>query len=88
MVHSMAGGTLGKEVFCDFAKVRLLEGDHIGEIYWFIALKDVGVGNKVIVPFGLRNELLMGEVLRVDKNVSSYSSPIPVKMAKKIVKVL
>ena len=88
MIHSMAGGALGNQTFNDFAKVRLLEGLNKGEIYWYLAINNLKEGDKVIVPFGLSNKPIMGEVLKVDKGVSSFVSPVPVKKAKKIIRIV
>ena len=87
MIHSLAGGNLGNVTYHDFAKVKILEGNFTGAIIWFLAdnlnLKE---GKIVVVP--IQNEKVKAEILRIDKNVSSQSSPISVKHAKKIIKQL
>ena len=86
MVHSMAGGKLGQMNVADFAKVKILEKEHAGEIYWFLSIPGLKQGDKVIVPLDAINEQTLAQVLRIDYSVSSFNSPIPFKRAKKIIK--
>jgi len=84
MIHSMAGGNLGKVSYNNFAKVRILEGANAGEVYWYITtIFMLEEGDKVLVP--LKDKRVKGIVERIDKNVFSFASPVPVKMAKKII---
>lgn len=84
MIHSMAGGNLGKVSHNNFAKVRILEGANAGEVYWYITtIFMLEEGDRVLVP--LKDKRVKGIVERIDKNVSSFASPVPVKMAKKII---
>ena len=78
MIHSLAGGNLGNESYFDFALVEV----EIGGKYWYISKLGVKQGDLVMVP--LKGEIVKGKVIRIDKNVSSYNSPIPIKMAKQI----
>ena len=89
MIHSMAGGRLGKVEYNDFAKVRILEGECQGSAFFYIT-KIIGLkeGDEVLVPVGLSNTLTKGMVERIDKNVSSQCSPVPVKRAKAVAKRL
>jgi len=87
MIHSLAGGNLGNHQILDFAKVKLLEGVRKGDVCFYISkISDLKEGDTVVVPYGLNNNLLKAKVLRVDKNVSSFAAPIPVKRAKEIFK--
>ena len=87
MIHSLAGGDVRDIRYCDFAKVQILEGVHTGDIFWYITeVKGLKAQDKVIVPLGASNIETLAVVLRVDKNVSAYSSPVPVKRAKKVIK--
>jgi len=88
MIHSMAGGKLAKISFNDFAKVKLTSGPFAGDIYWYLSIPNAKVGDKVIVPFGANNTLFEGEILRIDKNVSSQMSPVSPKHAKKIKEIV
>lgn len=89
MIHSMAGGRLGGVSYNDFAKVKIIEGPLVGDKYWYICTGlSVEAGSKVLVPLGASNTLVKAEVERVDKAVSNFSSPVPVKRAKRIDKVL
>lgn len=85
MIHSMAGGKLQEIDFVNLAKVEIIDGVFKGEIYWYIteivALKE---NDFVYVPFGKNNTLLKAKVLRIDKNVSTRTTPIPFKRLKKI----
>ena len=50
MIHSMAGGRLGKVEYNDFAKVRILEGECQGSAFFYIT-KIIGLkeGDEVLV---------------------------------------
>ena len=87
MIHSMAGGKLGNVEYNDFAKVRISEGENQGQAFFYIT-KIIGlkVGDRVLVPLGIANDKVEGVVERIDKNVSSQSSPVSVKRAKAIIK--
>lgn len=88
MIHSLAGGSLGKSSVNDFAKVKILEGALKDSWFWYITeIKGLKEGDQVIVPLGERNERVKGEVLRIDKNVSNFSSPVPTNRAKKIIAI-
>ena len=83
MIHSLAGGNLGKVSYADFAKVRICDGLNAGEIYWYICnVPNLKEGDKVFVS--LRDRRVKGEVLRVDKKVSSQCAPVPFSKAKSI----
>ena len=84
MIHSLAGGNIGKERYFDFALVDILDLPHKGDKVWYISKIGIKQGDGVLVP--LRGQIVKAKVLRVDKNVSSYSSPVPVKLAKEIIK--
>ena len=85
MIHSLAGGNIGKEQFYDFAFVEILEGENQGKKAWYISkLFGLKKDDVVLVPF--LNVEVKAAVIRVDKNVSSYASPVPTKKAKTIIK--
>ena len=87
MIHSMAGGELRGEEFYDFAKVEILEGEQAGRVFWYITtLIDLAGGDKVLVPVGVIKMGTLGKVIRIDKNVSSFCAPVPVKHAKYVLK--
>ncbi|MBQ8468143.1 MAG: hypothetical protein IJ542_00095 [Clostridia bacterium] len=80
----MAGGNLSKVTYNDFAKVKITSGMFAGDIYWYLSIPDAKVGDKVIVPLGANNTLFEGEILRIDKGVSSQMSPVNPRHAKRI----
>lgn len=83
MIHSLAGGDIRGEQFYDFAKVELLDGANASDIRWYIfSIFDLQVGDVVVVPNG--HLTAKAKVLQIDKNVSSFSAPIPPKRAKEI----
>jgi hypothetical protein len=89
MIHSLAGGELRTTETHDFAKVEILEGICAGDIFWYISnIKNLKVGDMVLVPLGKNNLPAKAKVLRIDKNVSSQTSPIPPKHAKEILQIL
>ena len=87
MIHSMAGGELGSFDVCDFAKVKILSGNNANNEIWFkCQIASAKVGDKCFV-YDNENQLVEGEILRIDKQVSSFSSPVPFKRAKSIIKM-
>ena len=85
MIHSLAGGNLGKEQYFNFAFVEILEVENKGKKFWYIS-KILGLKKDDIVLVPFFNIEVQAKVIRVDKNVSSYSSPIPIKKAKVIIR--
>lgn len=89
MIHSMAGGKIGGVSYNDFAKVKICEGANAGDIFWYLTGGlNIKAGSIVVVPVGAAGQLTKAEVLRVDKNVSSQVSPVPVRRAKSIARVV
>ncbi len=85
MIHSLSGGVVRDKKYYDFAKVKI----ETGEIFWFISkFKELKVGDFVVVPIGKSENLVKGEVLRIDKNISEQVAPIPVKRMKEIVEII
>ena len=87
MIHSLAGGNIGKEQYFNFAFVEILEGENKGRKAWYIA-NIIGLKQEDVVLVSFYNLETKAKVVRVDKNVSSFSSPIPIKHAKTIIKKL
>ncbi len=87
MIHSEAGGEIRGEEYNDFAKVEILEGEQKGKIFWYLTtIIDLQEGDKVLVPVGVIKMGTLGKVIRIDKNVSSFCSPVPVKHAKYVLR--
>ena len=87
MIHSEAGGEIRGEDYNDFAKVEILEGVEQGKTLWYLStITGLEVGDKVLVPVGVIKMGTLGKVVRLDKNVSSFCSPIPVKHAKYVLR--
>lgn len=86
MIHSLAGGKIKDLDFADFAKVEILDGETQGKISWYITnILDLNVGDTVLVPVGLNNTQTPAKVLKIERNLSSQVSPIPIKRAKEII---
>ncbi len=87
MIHSEAGGEIRGEEYNDFAKVEILEGEQKGKIFWYLTtIIGLQEGDKVLVPVGVIKMGTLGKVIRIDKNVSSFCSPVPVKHAKYVLR--
>lgn len=81
MIHSMCGGTTCEVKHYDFAKVEI---ENEG-IFWYVStICDLKEGDRVRVPYGRLETLVEAKVLRIDKNVSSQTSPISLKRARYI----
>jgi len=89
MIHSMAGGKIGKVEYSDYAKVELLQGNLQGKLFWYKSnFPLLEVGDEVIVPFSSPEIKVLGKVVRIDRAVSSQASPVPSRIAKSILRVL
>ena len=87
MIHSEAGGEIRGEDYYDFAKVKILEGAESGKELWFLTtIFGLKVGDKVLVPVGMIKMGTLGEVVRVDTNVSNFCSPVGIKRAKYVLR--
>ena len=85
MIHSLSGGILKNEDYADFVKVEIIDKNFGEGFYWYKnEISDIKINDIVIVPVGQLNNLVKAKVVRIDKNVSSYNSPIPFKRAKYI----
>lgn len=84
MIHSMAGGKISNVTYNDFAKVKITSGPYAGDVYFFLSIPGIKVGDIVKVPLGKTNNLYDAQVLRIDKNVSSQMAPINPKYAKRL----
>jgi len=87
MIHSLAGGNIGKEQYLNFAFVEIIEGDNTGRKAWYISNIN-GLKQDDIVLVSFFNLETKAKVIRIDKNISSYSSPVHIKHAKTIIKKL
>jgi len=88
MIHSLAGGKIKDLEYADFVKVRF---DYLGEskVGWYTTdLIDLNLGDKVAVPYGSPATEVVGTVEKIERNLSSQLSPIPIKRARKIIKKL
>lgn len=84
MIHSMSGGVIKDNGYYTFAKVEL-----DGLPCWYVSpVSSVEVGDRVIVPFGKRETLREGVVLKVERNVSEQCSPVPMNRIRSIEKIL
>ena len=87
MIHSLAGGNIGKEDYFNFALVEILDESYQGDKAWYIS-KILGLKAEDIVLVLYNNVQVKAKVIRIDRNVSSFSSPVPVKRAKEVIKKL
>lgn len=83
MIHSMSGGILSDYGSYTFVKVTV---DGESAPHWFISEFDLNEGDRVVVPTVAGEKC--GTVVRVERNVSGQVAPVPVKRARRIVKVL
>lgn len=87
MIHSLSGGVLKTNEPVDFCKVQIIDTEQIG---WYLCthLPMLKKGDCVLVPYGIKNELTKAIVLRIDKAISPQVTPIPLKRAKLIDKII
>ena len=85
MIHSLAGGELREQHLYDFVKLEFEEKP--GQFFWYISnITDLEIGDYVLAPFGIIDELSKAKVIRIDKNINSQSAPVSIKGMKQITK--
>ena len=88
MIHSLAGGELKNAETNDWAKVEILDGEEVGNIYWFkFYFLPIKINSMVVVPVGFSQTPTKAKVLEIKKSVSQQLSPIPSRHAKYILSV-
>lgn len=86
MIHSLSGGVIRDEVYKDFAKVQILDGDLKDKHLWYVSnVFMLKVGDKVLVPVGINNAPITAIVVEIKKGVTNKCSPIPFNHAKEII---
>lgn len=89
MIHSLAGGVIDDLDFHNFAKVRIVEGEQTGDVFWYIFdMVELEEGDKVIVPVGVKNIETKGVVEKIEYNVSKQVAPVSARKAKKIYRII
>lgn len=89
MIHSMAGGNLGKLTYNDYAKVEILEGENAGKIFWYInKLALIKAGDIALVDVFGEPKPVKAKIIRIDKAVASNCAPIPPHRAKEIISIV
>ena len=89
MIHSLSGGELKNNKVYDFAKVKIIEGEHEGEICFYISnLSNLKINDLVLVPIGFPSKNAKSKVLRIDKNINEQMAPFPIKKMKSILKII
>lgn len=83
MIHSMSGGIIKDVGDYTFVKVRF---DGEPTPFWYVAEMHVSDGDKVIAP--LRGVERQGVAERVERHVSGQVTPVPLRTAKRIVRVV
>lgn len=89
MIHSLAGGSFREKKILDFCKIELTESLNTGKVFWYTTGGlNLTAGDEVLVPLGKNNLKVRGKVLRVDKNVVEGQTPVPINMAKEVIRKL
>lgn len=87
MIHSLAGGSFRDKQVLDFAKVEILEGIQKGDKYWYILPdRSFSINDEVMVPLGRNNLKQRAVILRIDYSVMEGQTPVPIKLAKEIIR--
>ena len=87
MIHSLAGGSFKEKRVEDFALVEIEEGVMKGSKFWYLLPnRDYEVGDKVVVPLGVKNTELKAVIKRIDFAVPFGQTPVPLNSAKYILK--
>ncbi len=87
MIHSLAGGFVKELDYADFVKVKILDGEDEGKLFWYKTdLLDIRVGDRVEIK--LKNQLCVGEIVKIERNLNSQTAPIPIKRVQSIIRKL
>mgnify|MGYP006916089930 CR=1 FL=1 len=87
MIHSLSGGFVRELEYADFVKVKILTGESVGMLFWYKTdLIDIKIGDKVEVL--LKGQPVEGEIVKIERNQSNQTAPIPIKRAQSIIKKL
>ncbi len=82
MIHSLSGGVIAENGTHTFAKVEI-----DGMPYWYLSPFRVKEGDCVLVPFGKRDMLREGKVIKTEI-CSAQCAPVPMNRAKCVERVL
>lgn len=82
MIHSLSGGVIAENGTYVFAKVEV-----DGMPYWYLAPDCTKAGEKVLVPFGKRDVLREGTVMKTEI-CNAQCAPVPMNRIKKIEKMV
>lgn len=78
MIHSLSGGVIADNGYYTFVKVVFEDERYADRPYWFVSpTSSVEVGNAVLASPSKQSPALRARVVKVEKNVSSQCSPIP-----------
>ena len=82
MIHSLAGGELKEYQISNLVYVKIKHNDE--KCWCKTDITNLKVGDIILVPFGIINELFEAEVLKVENNVRSDTFPISFKKLKQV----
>lgn len=86
MIHSLAGGELKQYQVEDLVRLQF---ENSTEKNWYISqIENIKIGDCVLAPNGILNELQKAIILEIKHNVISTNFPISFKKLKKIYKKL
>ncbi len=87
MIHSLAGGFVKELDYADFVKVKILDGEDEGKLFWYKTdLIDIKIGDRVEVK--LKNQIHVGEIVKIERNLNSQTAPIPIKRVQSVLRKL
>ena len=87
MIHSLSGGFVRELEYADFVKVKITSGESAGQMFWYKTdILYIAAGDMVKVP--LKGQVVEGEVVKLERNVSNQTAPIPIKRAQSVIQKL
>lgn len=87
MIHSMSGGVIKDPGAYTFVKIAF-DDDPENTPHWYISDFSVEAGDRVSAPRGRADMPARATVLRVEKNVSGQVTPVPLRLAKKLLNLI
>lgn len=83
MIHSLSGGEIKEVENLIFVKVQINES----QSKWFICEFPLVKVGDIAFYENLGGWIEQGKVIRVERNVSAQASPIPLRVAKRVLKI-
>ena len=89
MIHSLSGGVIRQNGCYTFVKVVFEEALYADRSFWYVCpFSEVEEGSFVLAPVGVRERMLRGKVIKVERGVNEQCAPYPMNRIKEVARLL